>query len=252
MEAFFEEVTPGQIRDFMRRTDPRVEGAISRAWLQSFLDNHLVPRDAAAAAAGQGRILDISPLVEKMIQAGIHKVTEGGKGMNAKAYKGLWPKTVLQPKEYMGRFDQVLLVDTTVTLAALVEKGNVVIYTDTSSCEDIAKAPAREDGTPLTRYVVFFQDGTKNKGRSVEDCRKTFTEDEIGLVTREGLYLPIQHEPILRDHGVDLPGSRGEDWSAPYVHWFESVRPEFCVFGVRYGSPSCGSASRGSVVIPVT
>lgn len=252
MGAFFEEVTPGQIRDFMRRTDPRVEGAIGREWLQSFLDNRLVPRDAAAAATGQGRILDISSLVEKMIRAGIHKVTEGGKGMSAKAYKKLWPKTVPQPPEYAGRFDHALLVDTTVNLAALVEHGNVVVYTDPASCEDIVNAPTREDGTPLTRYIAFFQDGSKNKGRSVEDCRTSFADNEVGLVTREGLYLPIQHEPILRDHGVDFPGSRGGDWRAPYVSWFDYDQPGFVVVGVQGRGPSYGSASRGSVVIPVT
>lgn len=251
MGAINEEVTSGQIRDLMRRTDPRAEGAISRAWLQSFLDGHLVPRDAAAVAEG-GRIMDISSLVEKMIRAGIHKVTDGGKGMGASKYRKLWPKTVTQPNKYAGRFDQVLLVDTTVTLGALAEKGNILIYADPAICQDIVWAPVGQSNRRTTRYVAFFQDGTKNKCRTVEDCRNTFNPDEVGLTTVEGLYLPIQHEPVLRDHGVDLPGSRHEVWSAPYVYWFGLDRPEFLVHVLRYRNPYCGSASRGSIVIPVT
>lgn len=239
-----------------RNVDPADPRFVSEEWLQSFLDGHLVHRDAASAAVieGGGTILDISPLVEKMIKAGIHTVTDNGNGMGAAKYRKLWPKTVVQPAEYAGRFDHVLLVDTTVALAAMVEKGNVYVYTDPASCEDIVPAPMKEEGTPtpLTRYIAFFQDGTKNKGRTVEDCRTTFAKDEIGLVTREGLYLPIQHESILRDHGVDLSGSRRGGCLAPFVVWFVSVRPEFHVHDIQRTDTDCSSASRGSVVIAVT
>ena len=252
MSGFFEEVTHGQIRDFMRRTDPRVEGAISRAWFQAFLDGHLVPRDGVDTEAGAGRIMDISSLIEAMIQHGVHKVTDNGNSMRAAQYRKLWPKTVVQPNEYASRFDHVLLVDTTVELAALVACGNAVLYTNPASCQDNVPVPTREDGAPLTRYVAFFQDGAKNKNRSVEDCCDTFAPDEVGLVTAEGLHLPIQHGPILRDHGVDIPGSRDDDWYALGVGWFDNAQPGFGVSGLRYGNPRYGSASRGSVVIPVT
>ena len=201
--------------------------------------------------------MDISSLIEAMIQHGVHKVTDSGKsdgsrGMGAAKYRKLWPKTVSQPPEYAGRFDQMLLVDRTVALPALVECGKTVTNTDPASCEDMVPVPTTEDGTPLTRYVVFFHDGSKNKGRTVEDCRATLAPDEVGLVTAEGLYLPIQHEPVLRDHAVDLPGSRYGDWSAPFVDWFDNDQPGFDTNDIRYRSSVYGSASRGSVVIPVT
>ena len=230
-------------------TDPR---HVSEEMLQAFLDGRLVHRDAVAAAAGEGRIMDISSLVEAMIQHGIHKVTDGGKGMGAAKYRKLWPKTVTQPPAYTGRFDRVLLVDKTVELATLVKCGNTVVYMDPASCEDMVPRPTKEDGTPLTRYIVFFQDGTRNKGRTVEECRISFTSDEVGLVTVEGLHLPIQHEPILRDHGMDISGSRDGGWRAPCVLWFVRDQPGFYASGIRHRYPRYGSASRGSAVIPVT
>lgn len=250
-EVAFQQITDRELVELLQRRSPHHPRRISRGELRAFLDGHLVPRDAADAATG-GSILDISSLVEKMIKAGIHTVTDNGKGMTARAYKRLWPKTVIQPPEYVGRFDQALLVDTTVDLTVLIRHGNVAVYTDPATCEDMVPAPTKEDGAPLTRYVVFFQDGAKNKGRTVEDCRTSFAKDEIGLVTQEGLYLPIQHEPTLSDHAVDLPGSRYGDWHAPCVRWFGLAQPGFSVGVIRSRDPGYGSASRGSVVIAVT
>ena len=256
-DAPFQQITDSELVELIERRSPHHKRCISRGELRAFMDGLLVPRDAAAAAAGEGRVMDISGLVEALIQHGVHKVTDSGKGdgsrgMGAAQYRRLWPKTVTQPPAYTGRFDRVLLVDKTVELATLVKCGNTVVYTDPASCKDVVSCPTKEDGTPLTRYAIFFQDGVRNNGRSVEDCRDTFTPDEVGLVTVEGLHLPIQYESVLRDHGVDLPGSRSEDWSAPCVVWFGSGRPRFGTDGVRYGDSGSGSASRGSVVIPVT
>lgn len=233
-----------------RNLDPSDPQFISEELVQAFLDGHLVPRDAAAAATG-GRIIVITDLVEKMIKAGIHKVTDGGKGMAARVYKKLWPKTVPQPPEYVGRFDKVLLVDTTVGLATLVAKGNVMVHTDPASCKDMVPAPTKEDGTPLTRYVAFLHDGANNGDRIV-NCRHAFTEDELGLVTREGLFLPIQHESSLRHHTVNLPGSQCGDWYAPCVRWYSIDRPGLDVCDIRQSDWRSGSASRGSAVIHVT
>ena len=59
-----------------------------------------------------GRAIDIRPFVEMLIKAGYHEAA----GLSASAYRKLWPKTVVQPLEYAGRFDAVLLVDRSIAI----------------------------------------------------------------------------------------------------------------------------------------
>lgn len=250
----FGQITDSELVELIQRRSPHHPRRISRREMRAFLDGRLTLRGEAGLGENGGVFISTEALVEAMIRAGIHTVTNNGEGMSAARYRQLWPHEVLQPAAYVGRFDKVLLVDTTVPLADLVERGNVEVDSDPASCEDTVPPPSK-DGVPLTRYVAFFQDGTKNEGRSMEDCFISFAmdaTDEVGLVTREGLYLTFQHEPILHDHGVGLPGSWGGDHSAPCVSWFDSDRPRFVVGGVQYSVQNYGSASRGRVVIAVT
>ncbi len=197
-----------------------------------------------ASVAGAGRMIEIGNYVEKLIKAGYHKAV----GMSASSYRRLWPKSVTQPPEYAGRFDEVLLVDRAIAVPKLVKCGNFYIYTEPSACTDMVKAPVDpKTNQPLTRYICFVQLGEKNLNRSVEDCSK----DEVGLVTAEGLHLPVQQAAYLRKYAVDLAGSRCESVNAPYVSWFGSAQPGFCASGVRNSNPYCGSASRGGAVITV-
>lgn len=188
-----------------------------------------------------GRLIDISDKVELLIKAGYHQAA----GLSASAYRQLWPRTVTQPVEYAGRFDEVLLVDRAITLPDLVKRGNIYTWVNPASCANLAPV------STASRYIAFIQLGQKNLGRPVEDCAKTFAPDEVGLVTVEGLHLPVQHAAHLRHYAVDLAGSRYESVDAPYVCWFDSDRPRFGAHGVRCGTSGCGSASRGSTVITV-
>lgn len=193
----------------------------------------------------RGRLFKITDRVDCLINAGYHKVTNGGRGMPASTYRKLWPKTVIRPPEYVGRFDEMLLVDSTIAIPELVKRGNCDIWVDPALCADLVSAP--ESG----RYIAFVQLGEKNLNRSVEDCFKTFASDEVGLVSVEGLHLPVQHEAYLRRFAVDLGGSRYESVDAPYVLWFDRARPYFFAHVVRHSHPFYGSASRGVKVIAV-
>lgn len=197
--------------------------------------------EAEMAPSASGRLIDISDQVELLIKAGYHQAA----GMSASAYRKLWPRTVTQPVEYAGRFDEVLLVDRTIAKFEHVNRGNIYAWVDPASCSDLVKAPL------ASRYIAFIQLGQKNLGRTVEDCAKTFAPDEVGLVTVEGLHLPVQHAAYLRHYAVDLAGSRCGSVGAPCVRWFGIGRPHFYAPFVRYSNPHCGSASRGSTVITV-
>ena len=181
----------------------------------------IVLREREDAEFTSGRLIDISDKVELLIRAGYHQVTNSGLGMPASAYRKLWPRTVIQPMEYVGRFDEELLVDRTIAKFEHVNRGNIYTWVNPADCTNLAPVVA------ASWYIAFVQLGKKNLGRPVEDCTKTFASDEVGLVTVEGLHLPVQHADYLRNYAVDLAGSRYGRWGACVV-WFDHVRPNFC------------------------
>lgn len=249
-------VSDRQLVEFINRrnlppTDPL---HISNEMVKNFFDGRLVLADEGAqvSTSSAGRIMETGALVERLIKAGYHKVTDSGKGMKASAYRNLWPRTVTQPPEYAGRFDEILLVDATIKFSELVRLGNFVTYVQPEACQDIVPAPLGQDGKPAVRYIAFVQLGKKNLNRTVADCRASFAPDEVGLITREGLHLPIQHEPYLRQYAADLPGSAYDETRAPYVYWVGAARPSFSAYDIRVCHPSFGSASRGSEIIALS
>ena len=225
-------------------------GHISREAFTAFLSGEVFLADGSPLGGRVGT----SRLIEAMIRAGGHKVTDGGKGMDARRYKYLWPEVVIQPSEYAGRFNILVAVDLTIAIPALVVCGNTHLWVQPEACEDIVTAPADATGKPLTRYIAFCQLGGTHLGHPVEQCRREFTErsDEVGLVSREGLHLPIQYEAHLRHYAVDLAGSRYDEGDAPCVGWFGVAGPGFSWDGVRDSNSGCGSASRGSQVVAVS
>lgn len=244
-------ISDAQLIDLLtrRNLDPTDSKFISGKFFQAFLRGEL----AARSALQTGPIINLRPFVQAMIKAGYHAVTDTGQGMKAAKYRKLWPSTVQVPEEYVGRFDSVLLVDRTILLEALLERGNIHTWTAPSSCTDIASTPTYADGTPITRYIAFVSLGEKNLDRSVKDCCSNFVADEVGLVSIEGLHLPVQHETYLRRLAVDLPGSRSSGKSlAPNVLWLDLAQPRFSTPDIRHRNGYYGSASRGSRVIPVT
>lgn len=236
-----EQYTDQQLVELVERRSPHHQKMIDRATLQAFLDGHLVLRDGVKP--GEGKIFETAELVELMIKTGFHKATDSGRGMKASVYRKMWPRIVVQPVSYAGRFDALLLVDRTLVIPAFVAMANFYLGVRPEDCRDLVPAPA-----PV-RYIAFAQLGKKNLGRTVADCRASFDPDEVGLVTMEGLHLPIQHESYLRSYAVDLPGSACDGAFAPYVSWFGYDRPYFNANDIQYPLSRCGSASRGSEVI---
>jgi hypothetical protein len=100
-------------------------------------------------------------------------------------------------------------------------------------------------------FWIRMQDGRKNRNRSVDDCRRDFAKNELGLTALEGVSAYIQYPEVVSDstrrdgHAMDMPGSvrceqRGDvaslrassgrivlDW-----RWGDSALP-------NHGSASC-------------
>ncbi len=219
---------------------------VSRELLQAFLDARLMETFGAAP-----RLFDLWPFVAAMVKAGYPQAC----GMTSEAYTKLWPQVAKQPAEYAGRFDAVLLVDRSIAIPKLVQCGNLLQGLDSAACNDLTPRDAPQHPktkAPLARYVAWVQLGQRNLGRTLEACCADFAVDEVGLVTVEGLHLPVQHQPHLRRWVVDLAGSRFSEIHAPYVSWFSDDWPYFYTNDVHHARLLCGSGSRGRQVIPVS
>lgn len=65
----------------------------------------------------------------------------------------------------------------------------------------------------VSPYWIRVQNGCKNRNRSVEDCRRNFTRDELGLTALEGVAAYVHHPEVVADltqrdgHAMYLPGS---------------------------------------------
>lgn len=227
-----------------RRTPDEVRAFFARQAGESALGAALLPQ-----------VFRTKSLVAAMTRAGYHTVALGpdgvNRGMPASTYRKLWPATVEQPVEYRGRFDTILCVDTTLGPSALMEQGRIVQGVNPDSCTDLVPIPTDKDGQPLKRYIAFVQLGERHLNRKVEDCCAGFATDEGGLVTREGLHLPVEHAAYLKRYACDLAGSRYDGMYAPCVYWFGSSQPKFNADHVQPPNPCYGSASRGSRVVAV-
>ena len=199
--------------------------------------------------AVEGRMVRIADKVELLIEHGYHTAC----GMEADAYRGLWPEAVEQPPEYLSRLDIPLLVDGTITADRLAEcNRNTQFWVQPGACENLVPQPMHtEFGAPLTRYVAWIQ-LSRWINHNVEQACAEMPADEVGLVSAEGLHLPGQCEKHLRKFAVDLPGSRHGAVRAPCVHWFGLARPHFDAHDVRARGPRYGSGSRGIRVVPVS
>lgn len=116
-----------------------------------------------------------------------------------------------------------------------------VSYLDPDSIEDVVQTPRK-----LIYWIYGVENGKAMLGKSPDDCLKIFKKQgRRGLTSVEGIALSVQGQVDLRDHYVDLPGSRYGAESVPvlgrydgqpelYYYWSDSAYSD-------YGSASCGS-----------
>lgn len=73
-------------------------------------------------------------------------------------------------------------------------------------------------------YWIIFQDGSKNRGKSPISCIQHLNRNERGLSVIEGIAMHIQYPNIVKDHSVDLIGSKyGRECILTIYHWKRKV-----------------------------
>ncbi|MEK7580484.1 MAG: DUF5701 family protein [Patescibacteria group bacterium] len=113
-------------------------------------------------------------------------------------------------------------------------------YLNLNSLKDTVLTPDR----PYWIYGV--ENGKKMLGQSPDVCVKDFAkQSRRGLTVVEGINLVAQYPDLLKDHYIDLPGSR---YGADYVPDLSLDDDEPGLYysfsgdaNSRYGSASCGS-----------
>lgn len=199
--------------------------------------------------AAEGRILSITRQIDMLIACGYHTAC----GKSEAEYRAIWPETVDQFPEYVGRLDLPFLVDDTLTIEQKVAcNQNLYLGVTPEQCTTAIPHPVHpETGAWLTRWVEFIQLG-RYLNKRVEDVDALLPPDEAGLTPTEGVHLPAQCEKHLRKYAVDLCGSRCGSTHAPCVHWFDGDQPCLSAYVVGDRGPNYGSGSRGIRVIPVS
>jgi len=144
-------------------------------------------------------------------------------------------------------FPLLVLVEPRIGLARLCERAGVALSGDDETF--IACDEAHHEFTQPA--WIRIQDGRKNRGRNVIDCRQSFHVDERGLTALQGVCAYVQHPEMVGDalspdaQLLDLPGSiprafpRNAAWLAVW-----HGRPELCWRWVGGADSKCGSASR--------
>jgi len=102
----------------------------------------------------------------------------------------------------------------------------------------------------MAYLVVDVENGKAMLGRIPDEAVKQFKkEGRSPLTAEEGVAIILQHPEILKDHYMDLPGSRRGDDGVAHL-WLSEGRPELHWSWASGSDAEWGSASCGSRVGP--
>ncbi len=102
--------------------------------------------------------------------------------------------------------------------------------------------------TPKTPYWIYgVENGKAMLGKSPDTCVKDFAKQgRRGLTAIEGINLVAQYPDVLKDHYIDLPGSRYGVSRVPYLGLDDGGSGLYYDGLSSSASSYCGSASCGS------
>lgn len=170
------------------------------------------------------------------------------------------PKQAVQPPEYRGRFDEVLVVEPRISLtrkhklAGRIKELDLVPVAKkwtTSQVADWINTETIQDLTPHPtdiQYLVFTHDGQRYCPLTVEQAIGQFASDEVGSPQLEMIGLFLQKPIFFDGRGIDAAGSRNKFGSVPYLDTFNG-RPEVGAHSAGNQNQDWGALSRGKEII---
>jgi len=194
---------------------------------------------------GQGLRKEIQALISRLTSGGMGARTEDVRAVQAKVlwdkgwgkelgygtfsdYLATIPEAPPFPEKYDERFPILTLVDARPGIGTSCDLAWVG-HGDDTDYADFESAESRDRKV----YWIRCQDGQRNHGRNVLDCRRSFATDERGLTPTEGVALFAQRPQAIDagTHSMDLPGCSDpetdglipnlcEDWNLrPHIFW---------------------------------
>lgn len=152
------------------------------------------------------------------------------------------PRLLLPDRE----FPLLVLVETRLDLKMLCALANVDFDGDDNTFQPWDARCMRQ----RQPYWIRMQDGRKNRGRSVADCRESFMQGEIGLTALEGVSAYIQYPEVVADllgpdgHAMVMPGSVLHENRVSTAYLCADVGRIRLNWLWPDAGPKCGSASR--------
>lgn len=178
---------------------------------------------------------------KRLIYLGFHREL----GLSEEKYLSSLPKFESQPGAFRGRFNIPVLVERRIAPQCQAKLAGLDYYLENLAVFDW-KDDSKGYKTPDTPHATWMQDGKKNLKEDVSTVRENFASDERGATVYDGIALFIAHPEILKDHGIDLPGTSVESDRAPFLYqWYGG--PKLSCDPIGYSHPGVGSASCGRV-----
>jgi len=157
-------------------------------------------------------------------------------------YIATLPKFEPQPEEYRRRLDIPVIVETRIPLKRMLELAGIDSNFDVDSIGDWEKDNFK---TPEEPYTTYLNDGTNNLDRSTDAVRTSLRNDERGGTIFDGIALYLKDPEILKNHYLNLPGSRVGSNCAPWLSRWSVRRPKVAPLFIEIPFPSIGSVVAG-------
>ncbi|MEK7450435.1 MAG: hypothetical protein AAB662_00685 [Patescibacteria group bacterium] len=158
-------------------------------------------------------------------------------------YIATLPKFEPQPKDWKGRLDAPVIVETRISPSRQAELAGIQYALDGLNKTDWNQN-LKGYITPTAPYAAWLDDGRNHMNEKVEDVRSNLESDEIAGTDFDGIALHIPNPRILKHHFLDLPGTAvGSDCAVFLDLW--GGRPKLSYDFVGHAGPGFGSVVRG-------
>lgn len=178
----------------------------------------------------------------RFVELGFHKelIVDGRRvELTVQEYLKSLPRFESQPKEFRGRLNTPLLVETRIPIEKQMKLARIRYFLEALNKGDWSEDPQGYE-TPKLPYTTWTDEGARFMGRKVEDVRRELVPDERGGTEFDAVALYIAKPDVLKTRSLDLPGTAvGSDDAAYLALWYG--QPELDYDFVGNASPAFGS-----------
>ncbi|MBI4096596.1 MAG: hypothetical protein HY425_02655 [Candidatus Levybacteria bacterium] len=163
----------------------------------------------------------------RFIELGFHKelIVNGNKvELTVQEYLRSLPKFEPQPKEFKGRLDTPLLVETRVPIERQAQLAGINYLLKELDKKDWPE-DQKQYKTPDVPYSTWTDEGARFMNRKIMDVRQELAPDERGGTEWDAVALYIANPNILKKRFLDLPGTAVGSAHAGYLAlWGDAPR----------------------------